>query len=109
MDTTVLEIVRFALAAGVDPGRIEAAAAPVTDWLRGQAGFRWRTLAAPAEGGATWTDVVGWASADDAHAAAEAASACPAMAALMPLLDPASVEIVHLPIVHQAHGEARSP
>lgn len=98
----VLEIVKFRAAAGVDRARIEELSAPVTEWLARQPGFRWRTLAAPTEGSPTWTDLVGWADEASAQAAMAASAECPALAELFPLLDPATVEISHLPVVHEA-------
>lgn len=91
----VMEIARFSVNAGTD---VAAAAASVDTWLARQPGFLGRTLVGPDAGG-RYTDLVRWRSAADAHAAMQAFEQDPGACAFMAAIDPATVEMSHLPVV----------
>lgn len=96
--TEVMEIARFKTLEGQDA---RAAAAGVDAWLAARPGFVARVVLGPdAEG--YYTDLVRWRSADDAHAAMAEMEQSADAAAFLAALDPSSVEMRHLPVVHVA-------
>lgn len=93
----VAEIVRFTARPGASPEALAEASAGLAGWLGGQAGFVARALSRAPDG--SYTDHVIWTSMEAAKAAAEAIMSAPAAGAFMALIDPASVEMSHAPIV----------
>lgn len=88
-----LEIVRFHLAAGVDSADFLRHAARVDALLDATPGFLRRDLA---EGDDGWTDIVHWATPEDAHAAAASLPAHPEAADFMAAIDPSGLRMEHL-------------
>lgn len=100
MTDAVLELVRFRLRPGTRPEDFLAAAAASVAPLSASPGFRSRRLVH--DGAGLWTDVVEWADAESARAAAEAVLATPALATFLALIDETSVEMAH-PAIALAH------
>lgn len=96
-DTSVLETVTFRLFPAADPGAFLAAAHDTAPALRRQPGFVARRLVLGGDG--LWTDHVEWADGAAAQAAAQAVMADPAFAPFMALIDPATVDMRHAPIL----------
>lgn len=95
----VLETVTFRLHPGTDPAAFLAAAQGTEAPLRQCAGFLSRRLCLGEDG--QWADHVVWADGAAAQAAAEAMMAHPAFGAFMSLIDGASVDMRHAPILWQ--------
>jgi heme-degrading monooxygenase HmoA len=91
----VMEMVRFTFAGGVDAAQV---AAGVEAWLAAQPGFRSRVLVGPDPDG-HYTDLVRWATEADAHAAMAAMEHSEVAMAFMARIDPASVQMKHVPVV----------
>jgi hypothetical protein len=92
----VLELVRFRLEEGYDEGVFLAAAKGTEGLLAAQAGFVSRRLVSDGKGG--WLDMVEWSSLDAAQRGAEQVMADATFAPFMAMIDPASVQMEHLPI-----------
>lgn len=92
----MLEIARFKVTEGAD---VAAAARAIDPWLAGQPGFVSRALAGPDDDG-TYTDVVRWLDRQSAMAAMAAAEQSPEAARFMAIVDPTSVSMSHVELVH---------
>jgi antibiotic biosynthesis monooxygenase (ABM) superfamily enzyme len=90
----ILEVVLFKLAPGVDAAEFQAAATAVQSWLETVPGYIRRELAASAEG--QWVDIVHWASLDEAMQAADAIMATPEGQAFGAMIEPTSIQMLHL-------------
>ncbi|MDJ1017149.1 MAG: hypothetical protein QNJ35_11605 [Paracoccaceae bacterium] len=93
----VLEIVTFRLAEGADDAAFVEAARGTEAKLRERGALTRRFLTKDETG--TWTDVIEWTSMAEALAAAEAVMASEAFAPFSAMIDPASVEMRHAPIL----------
>ena len=91
----VMGMVRFRVMGGAELG---AVAAGVGAWLSAQRGFVSRTLVGPDADG-VYTDLVRWRSAEDAHAAMAACEDEPSVGAFMAAVDPATVDMRHVPVI----------
>lgn len=91
----VMEIARFRF---VEGARAAEAAAAVHAWLAAQPGFRSRVLLGP-DGDGVHTDLVRWQTAADAQAAMVAMERSEVAMAFMAQIDPASVQMSHLPVL----------
>jgi hypothetical protein len=96
MPEPVLEIVRFRLLEGITTADFLAAARQGEAALAGADGFIRRMLCQEA---GSWADVVEWQSAAQAMAAAGWVMTHPDFAGFMAMIDPATVEMAHLPIL----------
>lgn len=91
--TTTLEIVTFRAASGVDRASLLAAARGTDAAVRRLPGFLGRRLGCGEDG--QWTDLVVWASLEDAKSAAAAITSDPSFAPYMAAIDMASVAMRH--------------
>ena len=101
--TDILEIARFQLAPGVAGTDLPDRSAAIERWLAAQPGFRSRVLVGPDQAG-RYTDVVRWASHEQAQAAAKALMAAPEAGPFLSAIDPESVDMAHAPIVLEIPG-----
>lgn len=95
-DDTIAEITNFRSMPGVTEAQITTAAEGLTPYLQRSGGMIRRSLTCDAEG--TWTDYVIWDTLAHARRAMEGFETAPEAAALMPLIDPASVAMRHDPV-----------
>lgn len=93
-----LEITTFRLVAGLTSADFVAANADIDAYLRRQPGFRWRRIAADADG--TITDLVAWASAADGERSAEGIMTEMAHSPVHATIDQATVAFRIVPVVH---------
>lgn len=89
----VVEIVTFRLTEGADPAAFRAAAAATDAILAADPAYGARLLVQGADGG--WTDIVRWASAEAAGAAAARMMDDPRAAPFMAMIDAASIAMRH--------------
>ena len=101
----IMEIARFAVVDGVGSDTVRDRARIIEGWLGRQTGFVRRSLVGPDADG-RWTDLVEWRCRDDAMAAAAAIGQEPELEPFMAIIDPASVEMRHLPVVATLEGAA---
>lgn len=90
-----LEIVSFRLK-NADKAAFLGANDAVNAWMRRQPGFLQRQLGLEPDG--TWTDIINWASRDEALAAAEQMGRDAGSLPAMLMIDPASVVMRHADI-----------
>lgn len=95
----VLETVTFRLQPGTDPADFLAAAQGTEAPLRHCAGFVSRRLSRGEDG--LWADHVVWADGAAALAAVQAMMAHPAFGPFMALIDGASLDMRHAPVLWQ--------
>ena len=93
----IVETVRFRLKSEVTPEAQIALSEGIASFLKGRAGFISRSLSLSADG--TFLDHVVWEDMDAALAAQTALGAHRDAAAILPLIDEASVDITHAPFV----------
>ena len=91
MSHTVMELVTFKVKASATPAQFAATGASVNAWVRVQPGFLSRALSQGDDG--TWFDVVFWASAATAKAAAQQFMVDLAQSDFIALIDPESVKM----------------
>ena len=101
----IMEIARFSVVDGVESDTVPDRARIIDGWLGRQTGFVRRTLVGPDDEG-RWTDLVEWRSRDDAMAAAAAIGQDPELEPFMAIIDSASVEMRHIPVVATLEGVA---
>lgn len=90
----VVELAIFKLKEGVSRDQLMETVDGVTEWAKRQPGFVSRDLTYSEESD-TWIDVVWWASADAAHAAAEAAMTSESCAPMFGLIDLEGTQMIH--------------
>ena len=93
----VLEIVTFRTVEGIDLEQFLNAARGTDAMLRERGALIRRFLTVDDDG--LWTDVIEWTSMDEALAAAEAVMQHPDFAPFGSMIDPATVELRHAPIL----------
>lgn len=93
----VLEIVTFRTVNGTDPGAFLSAARGTEAMLRDRDALIRRFLTVDDTG--LWTDVIEWASMEEALAAAEAIMQSPEFAPFGAMIDATTVEMRHAPIL----------
>ncbi len=93
----VLEIVTFRRIEGTNPEQFLNAARGTEALLRERGALIRRFLTVDKTG--LWTDVIEWTSMDEALAAAEAVMQHPDFAPFGSMIDPATVELRHAPIL----------
>lgn len=98
----VMELARFCVHEGVELETVRAHAGDLDAWLRAQPGFVTRTLVGPDSEG-WFTDIVRWRSHEQAHAAGARIMQEPSLAKFMALIDPARVQMSHLPVVAELY------
>ncbi len=96
--TEVVEIAQFKLSSDASAESVRGSASEVDAWLRAQPGFVSRTLMGPDDDG-RYLDLVRWRSSSEAKEAGERFVAAAETCEFMGLIDPASVEMRHLPIL----------
>lgn len=99
MPDVIHEVVIFKLRPGVTREAFLEATAPTQVWLRQQPGMLERTLLEPAAGGDTWVDTARWRSIGEARAAGAAFEKEFANCDFERMLDPATVQMLHLAAV----------
>lgn len=92
-DQTIAEITNFRPLPGVSQADVAKAADGLTPYLQRSGGMIRRSLTCDGEG--NWTDYVIWDSLEDAQRAMAGFEAAPESAAMMPLIDPASLAMRH--------------
>lgn len=100
-DTPVMEIATFRLLPGVSEADFLAAVRATAPILARHRALRARSLTCDR---GEWSDIVEWSSLSAAMEAAEAVMADPAMTPLMVAIDPATVQMRHIPIRWQIGG-----
>ena len=95
MSEPVLELVEFRTSGGA--AALHRAVQDMDPWLRAQAGFRWRRLAQFEDG--ALLDLIEWADAASATAAADQIMTAPQVAGFMALIDGSSVVMRHARIL----------
>ena len=94
METKVLELVVFKLAADATREQFLATVDQVSNWISSQPGFISRELCEDAEGG-RWIEVIWWRTPADAQAAAELAMTSESCAPMFGLIDMESTLMLH--------------
>ena len=90
---TVAEITNFRVLPGVTQAAVAKASEGLNPYLARSGGMISRSLTCDKDG--TWTDFVVWQDLASAQRAMEGFEKAPEAAALMPLIDPASVTMRH--------------
>lgn len=100
MSSTVLEIVKVKLKAGIDDGSfMEESKKFHENWLSKQPGFQKRLTLKSSEG--EWVDILWWDSMEDAKATAEKVMQEPSAAAWFGMMDESTVSMYHGEIVEE--------
>jgi hypothetical protein len=94
MESRILELVVFRLAAGVSREEFLGTVEAVSSWISAQPGFISRELCHDADGD-RWIDVLWWRTMSDAQAAAELAMSSASCAPMFGLIDLESTLMVH--------------
>jgi hypothetical protein len=100
----VLELVVFRLNEGVSREQFLGTNDGVTAWALQQPGFISREMSYDAESD-QWIDIVWWASADDARAAAQNAMSSESCTPMFSLIDLESTQMIHAtPVMEPVHA-----
>ncbi len=109
-DTTgagIVEVVQFKAKPGVSDAQIRAAAAALQRDVEGFPGYMRRRLFKSEDG--QWLDIVDWTGLDEALHAAEAIMARPSAQSFMELVEPESINMLHLAPARVYRGEKVVP
>ncbi|OZG74680.1 hypothetical protein BTA51_06770 [Hahella sp. CCB-MM4] len=97
VQTNIVEMVQFKLLAGTTEQDFLKANEGIQQFVKQQPGFLYRSLCRKA-GDEEWTDIIYWQDQETAAAADKAFMVSPLTKAALSCIDPASVNMQHLPV-----------